>query len=75
MDNTVTFQKTATGQFDVLLNGQKTEYGIINGSLGLSGKDTRNMYGITKATGSVRWVGTLQAAKKMVTFWVLKGGR
>jgi hypothetical protein len=69
---TITFKKISAGNFEVLENGQNTGYGIVNGSAGLSGHDTANMYGITRQHGSVnvKWVGTLQAAKKMVTFWL-----
>ena len=66
MSNVVTFQKITTGEFDVLLNGNKTEYFIVNGSKGLSGY-TENVYGIRKA-GGVRWIGTLQACKKILSF-------
>ena len=66
---TVTFEKVSTGVFDVYANGVKTKYEIINGSAGLSGRDTMNMYGISGGS-QVRWVGTLQAAKKLVTVWV-----
>jgi hypothetical protein len=72
MKNTVTFEKITTGEFDVLLNGQKTGFGIVNGSKGLSGQ-TENVYGITKRDGSIRWIGTLQTAKKIMTFTLTKG--
>ena len=68
MKNQVTFAKVQTGIFDVLLNGEKTEYQIINGSLGMTGRDTVNMYGITNSTNqSVRWFGPLVTCKKAIT--------
>lgn len=70
MASSVSFQRVATGIFDVLRNGEKTKHQIVNGSLGLSGKDTPNVYGVTKSNGSVQWVGTLQASKKLVTYWL-----
>lgn len=69
---TVTFKKITTGVFDVLLNGSATKYSIINGSAGLSDRDTFNMYGIATAAGNVRWIGTLHAAKSIVTTWLKK---
>lgn len=71
MNNRVTFQKVATGQFDVYLDGVKTNRGIVNGSLGLSGLD-KNMYGIVRGDGSVKWIGTLQSCKKILTFTLTK---
>ena len=65
--NTVTFSKVQTGIFDVLLNGNKTRFTIQNGCLGLSGRDTKNVYGIwNEAKQTVRWIGSLQNAKKFV---------
>ena len=63
----VTFEKVQTGIFDVLLNGQKTRFTIHNGCAGLSGRDTRNVYGIwNESKQTVRWIGSLQNAKKFV---------
>jgi hypothetical protein len=63
----VTFCKVTTGEFDVLVDGAKSGYTITNGSRGLSGQ-TENVYGIIKPGGSVRWIGTLQACKKVLRF-------
>ena len=69
----ITFQKVQTGIFDVLLNGQKTQYTIQNGCLGLSGRDTANVYGICdESKQTVKWIGSLQATKKVVTYWLSK---
>jgi hypothetical protein len=57
----------ATGQFEVRWNDQPTGYSIINGSLGLSGRDTRNTYGIVKPDGSRKWIGSLASCKKLLT--------
>jgi hypothetical protein len=64
MKNVITFEKVVTGNFDVLINGKPSGRTIINGSLGLSG-NTQNVYGITGTKG-VRWIGTLQACKKIM---------
>jgi len=70
--NTMTTKRAASGQFDVYLNGFQTEFSIVNGSLGLSGHGV-NTYGITNSkTGQVRWIGTLQACKKILNFTLLK---
>jgi len=68
---TVSFQKITTGEFDVLLDGQPTGHHIVNGSKGTSGHGP-NMYGIIKPPGTVRWIGTLQACKKILTFTLTK---
>jgi len=69
----LTTNKIQTGFFDVLWNGEKTEYQIINGSAGLSGADTPNIYGIINLeTGKRRWIGTLQACKKVITHTIEK---
>ncbi len=61
----LTTNKIATGEFEVLWNGEKTDWRIINGSRGVSGRDTQNVYGIVNdKTGKHRWIGTLQACKK-----------
>jgi hypothetical protein len=63
---TLTTTKEATGEFAVLWNDELTGYSIINGSRGLSGRNTPNVYGIVKPDGSHRWIGTLQACKKIL---------
>lgn len=72
MDN-VTFERVATGHFDVLLDGAKTRFSIINGSAGVSGHGL-NVYGIASGD-SVRWIGTLQACKKIVRFTLTRKAR
>jgi len=73
MENKVTFNRTANGIFDVLLNGQSTELEIINGDKGASG-NSRNMYGILNTkTGLTQWLGSLAKCKKNAAFQV--GGR
>ena len=64
MDNKLTTTRTAPGEFSVYWQGAETKYQIINGSLGLSGRDTPNVYGIVNPVGTVKWVGTLSACKK-----------
>lgn len=71
---TIQFRKVATGEFDVLKDTVNTGYRIVNGSLGLSGRDTPNFYGIVTPSGRRQWVGTLQACKKLVTVWLTKKG-
>jgi len=72
-DTRVTFEKVTTGEFNVLLDGVATGHTIINGSKGVSGHG-QNVYGIIKADGTTRWIGTLQAAKKLLTFSLTKKG-
>lgn len=57
----ITTVRTGTGHFDVYLDGQKTAYQIVNGSLGLSGRG-RNHYGIVHGT-KARWIGPLNTCK------------
>lgn len=76
----VTFVKIQTGIFDVYVDGvKKDKWQIINGSLGLAGRDTRNVYGITRNAGKedekVFWLGSLQTCKKTVMLWVRKEGK
>lgn len=56
----------APGEFECFWNGVSTGDTIINGSRGLSGRDTRNMYGIRWNTGKLVWVGSLASCKKAV---------
>ena len=62
----ITFKRVCTGQFDSYLDGVKTAYGIVNGSLGMSGRDTVNTYGVTKNGELVRWLGPLRTCKAMI---------
>ena len=57
--------RVSNGHFDTYWNGVKMPYTIINGSLGLSGRDTTNTYGIANA-GKVNWVGPLVSCKKLL---------
>lgn len=63
----LTTKRISNGEFEVYWNGQKTSFEIINGSLGLSGKDTPNVYGIIQPNKPVKWIGTLQACKKVLS--------
>lgn len=68
----IEFKKIKPGRFSVINNGQNTKYEIVNGSLGQSGKES-NMYGIfNKDTGKISWIGSLQKAKKSITFTLEK---
>lgn len=60
--------RTAPGEFKVLWNGADTGYTIVNGSRGLSDRDTPNMYGFVKPDGSHKWIGTLQSCKKILAY-------
>lgn len=68
----MTTNKITAGHFEVLWNGQATEYTIVNGSLGQSGKEP-NMYGIKNAlTGKMNWQGSIQRCKSMINFTLKK---
>jgi hypothetical protein len=68
MSKTVTFKRIGLGEFESYLNGVLTPWKIYNGSLGLSGRDTANHYGISRNHGeSVKWLGPLRTCKFMVT--------
>ncbi len=62
----ITTLRLATGQFEVHADGNPTGYAIINGSLGSSGRNTINMYGIVNPQGTVAWVGSLASCKRLV---------
>ena len=63
----LTTVRVANGEFEVYWNGEKTSFLIFNGSMGLSGKDTTNVYGISNSsTGKTRIIGTLVACKKIL---------
>ena len=68
----VTFKRVANGEFHSFVDGVKTPWVIINGSLGMSGRDTRNIYGITKDGMSAKWLGPLRTCKMAVTFTLQK---
>lgn len=66
---TITWKKAATGQFDALVDGQPTKWQVVNGSLGMSGRDTPNLYLPCKGDTSLLKPGfgtTLKAAKEIV---------
>jgi hypothetical protein len=66
----ITYKRISNGQFEVLRDGVKLDgYGIVNGSLGVSGHGS-NMYGILRPGKAVRWIGTLQACKKLLSQWL-----
>lgn len=68
----VEFQKVYTGIFNVLADGQPTDYQILNLDRGMSGRGG-NVYGILKSAEqqSIR-IGSLALAKKTVTKWINK---
>ncbi|MBM4072627.1 MAG: hypothetical protein FJ271_27425 [Planctomycetes bacterium] len=68
----ITTRRTGPGQFDVLVDGQPNGWQIVNGSLGTSGRDTPNMYGIAIPGRKVKWVGPLKTAKALVKLWIDK---
>lgn len=72
----VTFKRTSLGQFESYLDGVQTKWSICNGSLGMSGRDTRNIYLVydrTRADGQPTKIqGTLQMCKKTVSYWLIK---
>ena len=69
----MTTKKIANGYFKVLWDNENTEYVIVNGSLGQSGKEP-NMYGISNVlTGKMNWQGSIQKCKKMVELTLKKG--
>ena len=71
----VTFNRVCNGHFDVLKDGVKTDYYIVNGSLGVSGRG-RNLYGIGRESeigqGTIKWLGPLATCKRVVTNWLSK---
>ena len=69
MMTTVNVQR---GEFEVFWNGVKTGYRIINGSIGVSGRNTANIYVVVTPSGKYRWIGTLQAAKKTMNLTLTK---
>lgn len=77
--NKVTFTRSSLGQFESFLNGVQTKWSICNGCLGLSGRDTRNIYLIYDRTREdcqpTKIQGTLQMCKKSVTYWLTKGAK
>jgi hypothetical protein len=70
--NVVTFKRIANGEFESYLNGEKTEFRIYNGCLGLDGRDTPNIYMVAKLDTPTKIQGTLQMCKKSITHWLTK---
>jgi hypothetical protein len=72
----VTFKNVCAGHFESYLDGVKTRFGIVNGSLGVSGRNTANMYGVTWTTADGedkrKWVGPLRTCKIMIEQTLLK---
>ena len=70
---TVTFNRVANGEFQVLNNGNVTEHRIVNSSAGFSG--SRNDY-IIVVSGQVKQTGlSLAKAKKIVAFTFAKAAK
>ena len=70
---TVTFNRVANGEFQVLNNGDVTEHRIVNSSAGFSG--SRNDY-IIVVSGQVKQTGlSLAKAKKIVAFTFAKAAK
>lgn len=73
----LTTKRLTNGYFDVYFDGKLTDWRIINGSLGVSGRG-RNLYGIVNAkTEFRRWLGPLATCKKVLAHTLAKeaGGR
>ncbi len=71
----ITWKKVQTGIFDALADGEPTAYGVVNGSLGMSGHDTPNFYIPVKNEASLLKPGfgtTLKGAKEIVEKWLQK---
>jgi len=62
----LTTEKLEIGNFKVLWNGNDSGWRIVNGSVGLSGKDTRNHYGVTKGK-EITWIGSIASCKAILT--------
>jgi hypothetical protein len=72
----LTTRKIQTGIFEVLWNGKPTEYHIENGSMGLSGRDTSNIYCIYKpSTGFIKQIGPLNTCKALLADKFKREGR
>lgn len=66
----ITTKKLATGRFQVFRDGRPTQYEILNGDVGCSGRG-RNTYGVQNLeTSEIRWIGTLAKCKKTVELWI-----
>jgi hypothetical protein len=67
MEHVIEIKRVQNGIFDAYLDGVKTGWQIVNGSAGLSGRDTRNIYCVVRPNGSHIVIGPLNTAKKLVT--------
>lgn len=67
----ITTQRVSNGFFHVYADGVKTEWKIINGSLGLSGNGS-NMYGVYKNADKPKWLGSLARCKKVVKLELMR---
>jgi hypothetical protein len=72
----MTTERTGNGTFNVLWDGERTRYTIVNGSLGVSGRG-RNTYGIVwgSTKSERRWLGSLASCKKAVSHWLSKSNK
>lgn len=74
----VTFKRTSLGQFESFLDGAQTKWSICNGSLGVSGRDSANIYIVFDRTREdcqpTKIMGTLQMCKKTVAHWLTRKG-
>ena len=69
---TVTFKRITNGEFEVYKDGVITKYHIFNSSQGVSGLGN-NVYGLEDIeTRKIVFPGSLQQAKKVVTYWLSK---
>lgn len=57
-------KKISSGEFACYWNGVETGDQIINGSRGVSDRDSHNMYGVIWKGGKIVWIGSLASAKK-----------
>ena len=64
MANGFSTKRISNGEFACYWNGEETGDQIINGSLGMSGRETQNMYGVIWKGGKTVWIGSLASAKK-----------
>jgi hypothetical protein len=76
MDKRLTTKKIQTGVFDVYWDGQKTDFEITNGSLGLTGADTTNVYLIHHLpSGKFTTIGPLNSCKAILALKMAKKGK
>jgi len=66
-------ERVARGTFDVYWDSKKTAWQIVNGCIGLTGRDTANIYGIrNRNTDSVKWIGPLHSCKSGLAYSLAK---